>query len=120
MAKVEFTVTGEITSSYKEQRIDMTKIKISVLKDDESNYPVSVEMDCDVDKKSAEILSKHFKMKDILKSEKYQLSFSLKKDVMLKNINEINKVFDINSLVKIDNAALIILDNYDYSGKSLN
>jgi hypothetical protein len=116
MSKVEFTVTGEITPFYKDEKIDINKIKISVLKDDDSNYPISVEMDCSLDKKNAEILSKYLKIEDILNTQKYQLSFFLKKDVMFEYINEINRVIDINSLVEVGNGILILLDSYDFAG----
>ena len=114
MAKSDFTVTGEIISIYKGQEIKMDMIKISVLKDDQTFRPISINMDCQIDKANIIKLTKYLKIKENKEKSNYHLSFSLNPDVMFDHINEINKIFDLNSLISVDNGALIILDNYNF------
>ena len=114
MAKVDFTVTGEIISIYKGQQIKMDMMKLSVLKDDETFRPISISMDCQIDKANIAKLTKYLKIKDNKQKPNYNLSFSLDPNVMFDHINEINKIIDVNSLVSIGNGALIILDNYSF------
>lgn len=114
MAKVDFTVTGEIISIYKGQQIKMDMIKISVLKDDQTFRPVSINMDCQIDKVNIDKLTKYLKIKENKEKLNYNLSFSLNQNVMFDYINQINKIIDLNSLISIGNGALIILDNYNF------
>lgn len=114
MAKVDFTVTGEIISIYKDQKIKMDMIKISVLKDDQTFRPISVSMECQIDTVNLVKLSKYLKIKEDKEKTSYNLSFSLNQDVMFDYINDINKIIDVNSLIGTGNGALIILDNYNF------